>query len=70
MGGRQSSVAEDRPRSNSVDTASASQGGHDDQTRNPSRSVMTAAEFLQKPIKAHLERTRSSQAKGKRKGSQ
>lgn len=48
MGGRQSSVAEDRPRSNSVDTASASQGGgHDDQTRNPSRSVMTAAEFLQ-----------------------
>ncbi|XGW19818.1 hypothetical protein V3C99_003559 [Haemonchus contortus] len=47
MGGRQSSVAEDRPRSNSVDTASAPQGGHDDQARNPSRSVMTAAEFLQ-----------------------
>ncbi|VDL74578.1 unnamed protein product [Nippostrongylus brasiliensis] len=47
MGGRQSSVAEDRPRSNSVDTASAAQGGHDDHARNPSRSVMTAAEFLQ-----------------------
>uniref|UniRef100_A0A0K0DLD4 E3 ubiquitin-protein ligase ZNRF1 n=1 Tax=Angiostrongylus cantonensis TaxID=6313 RepID=A0A0K0DLD4_ANGCA len=46
MGGRQSSVAEDRPRSNSVDATNASRG-QDDQSRNPSRSVMTAAEFLQ-----------------------
>lgn len=47
MGGRQSSVAEDRPRSNSVDAPRASHGGHEDHNRNPSRSVMTAAEFLQ-----------------------
>ncbi|KJH51805.1 hypothetical protein DICVIV_01996 [Dictyocaulus viviparus] len=46
MGGRQSSVAEDRPRSNSVDTANAS-GGQHDHNRNPSRSVMTANDFLQ-----------------------
>ncbi|XGW19817.1 hypothetical protein V3C99_003559 [Haemonchus contortus] len=67
MGGRQSSVAEDRPRSNSVDTASAPQGGHDDQARNPSRSVMTAAEFLQEPGNTHMERKRSVQENGKLK---
>uniref|UniRef100_A0A1I7WZA7 RING-type E3 ubiquitin transferase n=1 Tax=Heterorhabditis bacteriophora TaxID=37862 RepID=A0A1I7WZA7_HETBA len=45
MGGRQSSAAEERPRSNSVDTSHT--GGVQDHARNPSRSVMSAGEFIQ-----------------------
>ncbi|NP_001360589.1 E3 ubiquitin-protein ligase ZNRF1 [Caenorhabditis elegans] len=43
MGGRQSSVTEERPRSNSVDTAQVSSQHSSSQRAN----VMTAAEFMQ-----------------------